>query len=266
MKTNMHRRDFLATSGAALAASAFSAEAPPQRSGVPLEQEPLAYDFNALEPFIDAKTMEIHYTKHHAAYVANLRKALDAVHLEAASVSALIRTMDLLLPQGEKAVLQLKQGMQNLPDDFKDAVRNFGGGHMNHTIFWRFMAPAGSVPAEPQGQLADAIMTKFGDLDGFKKAFTEAALKQFGSGWAWLAYHEKNGLFISTTPNQDNPLMKNIVPDAEYGRPVLCLDLWEHAYYLKYQNRRADYIAAWWNVVNWPRVEKSYGIVTTTTS
>lgn len=246
--------------------SAFSDEPAFQRSGVPIDQEKLDYDFKALEPHIDALTMEIHYTKHHAAYVANLRKALDSVHLEAASVSSLLRTMDILTPQGEKAVLQLKQSMAGFPEDVKTAIRNNGGGHMNHTLFWRYMAPAGSGPASPQGKLAEALMSTFGGLDEFKKAFTEAAMKHFGSGWVWLTYGQDNKLFISTTANQDNPLMKGVVPDAEYGRPILCLDLWEHAYYLKYQNRRADYVAAWWNVVNWPRVERSYGIVTTTSA
>jgi superoxide dismutase, Fe-Mn family len=262
----MDRRYFLTAGGAAFAASTFSAEPIFSRSGVPLEQEPLSYAFKALEPHIDARTMEIHYKRHHAAYVENLRQALKAVHLEAASVSSLIRTVDYLTPRGEPTMLQLGQSSDILPDDLKFAIRNHAGGHFNHTLFWRYMAPPGSASPEPQGQLAAAIRMTFGGLDEFKKAFTEAAMKRFGSGWAWLSYRSDGGLFISTTENQDNPLMKGVVPDAEYGRPVLCLDLWEHAYYLKYQNRRADYIAAWWNVVNWPRVENSYGIVTTTSS
>jgi Fe-Mn family superoxide dismutase len=260
----MNRRKFLSTSGSFLATATFPADAAPQRSGVPLDQEPLAYDFKALEPHIDALTMEIHYTKHHAAYVANLHRALDSVNLEAASVTSLLRTVDFLTPKGQRSMLQLREKIDKLPDDVRLAIRNQGGGHMNHTLFWRYMAPPGTGPAGPQGGLAKAIQKKFGSLDEFKKSFTEAAIKRFGSGWAWLSYHTDAGLFISTTPNQDNPLMKGIVPDEEYGRPVLCLDLWEHAYYLKYQNRRADYIAAWWNVVNWTRVEQSYEVVTTT--
>jgi Fe-Mn family superoxide dismutase len=260
----MNRRKFLFTSGSALAATASSANVAPQRSGVALDQEPLGYDFNALEPYIDALTMEIHYTKHHAAYVAKLHRALDSVNLEAASVISLLRTVDFLTPKGQRAVLHLRQKIDKLPDDVRLAIRDQGGGHMNHTLFWRYMAPPGNGPAGPQGKLVKALQTKFGGLDEFKNAFTDAAMKRFGSGWAWLSYRDDTGLFISTTPNQDNPVMKGIVPDEEYGRPVLCLDLWEHAYYLKYQNRRADYIAAWWNVVNWPRVEQSYEVVTTT--
>jgi Fe-Mn family superoxide dismutase len=259
----MNRRHFLATGGAALAVSAYSQE-PVQRSGVSFDQEPLGYDFGALEPHVDARTMEIHYTKHHAAYVANLRKALDAVHIEAASVPSLLRTMEHLTPHGEKAALQLGHKVDKVPDEVRSAILNNAGGHMNHTLFWRYMAPAGSVPAAPQGEFAAALQAEFGGVDEFKKAFTQAAMSRFGSGWAWLSYRKDDGLFISTTANQENPLMHGIVPDNEYGRPILCLDLWEHAYYLKYQNRRADYVAAWWNVVNWPRVERSYTIVTTT--
>lgn len=247
-----------------LATSVFSSDSVVQRSGVPLGQEPLAYDFGALEPFIDGKTVELHYTKHHAAYVRELHRVLNSVHLEAASVSSLLKTVDFLTPKGHRSVLQLERGLPTLPDKVKLAIRNYGGGHMNHTLLWRYMVPKGTVPSEPQGKLAEAIQTTFGSFESFKKAFAAAAMKHFGSGWAWLSYEMPRGLFISTTPDQDCPLMKGIVPDHEYGRPILCVDLWEHAYYLQYQNRRADYIEAWWNVVNWPRVEKSYNIVTST--
>jgi Fe-Mn family superoxide dismutase len=259
----MNRRHFLATGGAALAASAIS-QGPVQRSGVSIDQEPLGYAFGALEPHIDAATMEIHYMEHHATYVTELRQALDSVHVEAASVPSLLRTLEHLTPHGERAALQLGHRVDKVPDDVRIAITNNAGGHVNHTLFWRYMAPAGSVPAGPQGEFAAALRAEFGGLDEFKKAFTQAAMGRFGSGWVWLSYRKGHGLFISTTADQECPLMHGIVPDNEYGRPVLCLDLWEHAYYLKYQNRRADYIAAWWNVVNWPRVERSYSIVTTT--
>lgn len=261
----MNRRHFIIASGTALAAPAFSGEIATPRIGVPLFQEPLEYDFKALEPQIDAVTMEIHYTKYHAAHVANLRDAIASVNLEAATVNSLLKTVDSLLPQGDDVMLQLGKGTAKLPEAVKTAIRNHGGGHMNHTHFWRYMAPAQDGSAAPAGKLAEAIRAKFGSLDEFKRAFADAAMKLFGSGWVWLSYRSDAGLFISTTPNQDNPLMKGIVPDSEFGRPVLCLDLWEHAYYLRYQNRRADYIAAWWNVVNWPRVERRYVVVTTTT-
>ena len=260
----MNRRHFLATGGAMLATSAFCSEAVVQRSGVSLDQEPLGYDFGALEPFIDGKTMELHYTQHHAACVRELHRVLQAEHLEAASVTSLLKTVEFLPPHGQRSVLKLEGSMSKLPEKVKLAIRTSGGGHMNHTLFWRYMAPPGSVSPEPRGKLADAINAAFGSLAAFKKAFTEAAMKRFGSGWAWLSFRADCGLFISTTGDQDSPVMKGVVPDAEHGRPILCLDLWEHAYYLKYQYRRADYIEAWWNVVNWPRVERSYHIVTTT--
>lgn len=262
----MNRRRFLISGGSLLVSPAFSQELAIQRSGVPLDQEPLGYDFKALEPYIDAATMEIHYARHHAAYVANLHKALASVRLEAASVSSLLKTVEFLTPQGDPSVLRLGRQLGKLPEPVKRSIRNNGGGHMNHTLFWRCMAPPGSCQAEPQGRLAADIQATFGGISAFKKAFAAAALQRFGSGWAWLSYRSDVGLFISTTAGQDNPLMKEILPEAEYGRPILCLDLWEHAYYLKYQDRRADYIDAWWNVVNWPRVERTYGIVTTTSS
>jgi superoxide dismutase, Fe-Mn family len=260
----MNRRHFLSTAASTLAVSAASGELPVQRSGVPIDQEPLQYEFSALEPHIDAATMEMHYTKCHAGYVAQLHEALDSVNLEAATVTSLLRTMDHLTPQGKKAILQLGEQRDEVPEDVKLALLHNGGGHMNHTLFWRYMAPAGSGPQKPQGGLAEALQAKFGGVGEFKKAFTAAAMKHFGSGWVWLSYRKDAGLFISTTVDENNPLMHGVVPASEYGRPILCLDLWEHAYYGKYRNHRADYVAAWWNVVNWTRVEQSYTVVTTT--
>jgi len=187
----------------------------------------LNYDFGALEPHIDARTMEIHHDKHHAAYVMNLNKALEGHDdLAAMSVEALLGNMD------------------SVPDSIRGAVRNHGGGHANHSLFWNVMGP--NAGGAPNGDLAVAIDAAFGSLDEFKTAFGAAAGGQFGSGWGWLAVGE-NGLETFARPNQDSPLM-------EGKTPILGIDVWEHAYYLNYQNRRPDYIGAFWNVVNWEAV------------
>jgi superoxide dismutase, Fe-Mn family len=188
---------------------------------------PLPYDYGALEPHIDARTMEIHHTKHHQAYINNLNTALE-------KAPAL---------QG-KSLEELLGNLNAVPEQIRTAVRNNGGGHWNHAMFWQIMkANAGG---EPQGKLADAIKASFGGFDQFKEKFAAAATGRFGSGWAWLIA-DGNTLSIESTPNQDTPIM-------EGKRPILGLDVWEHAYYLKYQNRRPDYIGAWWNVVNWDEV------------
>ena len=191
----------------------------------------LPYGFDALEPHIDVQTMQVHHGKHHAAYVNNLNAALDK-HAEL----------------HQKSLEDLLKGINTVPEDIRTAVRNHAGGHANHSMFWVIMAPKGG--GEPKGKLGDAIEKSFGDFAKFKEQFTQAAMTRFGSGWAWLAL-TKGKLEISSTPNQDNPLMDGKIP-------VMGLDVWEHAYYLKYQNRRPDYIAAWWNVVNWPEIEKRY--------
>jgi Fe-Mn family superoxide dismutase len=247
----MNRRHFIAATGAAAAGTALSADnekkkvQPMVSHGVPLSQEPLAYDFQALEPHIDAKTMEIHYGKHHAAYLTNLTKALDEAKLKVANVISLI------------------QDIHALPDSLQTVVRNNGGGHVNHTLFWRWMRPEGKGERDPSGKLAAAIQSTFGSLDNLKKAMNEAAMKRFGSGWAWLVYNSTDKkLVVTSTANQDNPMMKGIVPDAEQGRPLFGVDVWEHAYYLKYQNKRQDYLTAWWNVVNWERIDRNYALVT----
>jgi len=192
----------------------------------------LPYGYDALEPYIDAKTMEIHYTKHHQTYVTKLNEALDK-HPEIA----------------ERPLPELLKALDTVPEDIRTAVRNHGGGHSNHSFFWGIMGPNAGQPAEPNGAVKDAIVQTFGDFTKFKEAFAKAATGVFGSGWAWLVV-EKGKLVITTTPNQDSPLMK-------MQKPVLGLDVWEHAYYLKYQNKRPDYIDAWWNVVNWEAVEKN---------
>ena len=194
----------------------------------------LPYDFGALEPHIDTQTMQIHHGKHHQAYVNNLNAALDK-HPEL----------------HQKSLDQLLQNLNGVPEAIRGAVRNNGGGHSNHSLFWTLMSPKGG--GEPSGALADAIKKTFGDFAKFKEQFAAAGTGRFGSGWAWLIAN--NGkLEITSTPNQDTPVM-------EGKTPILGLDVWEHAYYLKYQNRRPDYIAAWWNVVNWAEVGKRFGSV-----
>ncbi len=193
----------------------------------------LPYDFNALEPHVDARTMEIHHGKHHAAYVNNLNAAVQGTELEGKSLEELLANISKLPP----------------------AVRNNGGGHWNHTMFWEIMSPPAGGGGEPTLDVASKINKNFGSFDEFKKQFAQAAATRFGSGWAWLCVDGDDNLFITSTPNQDNPLMD--VADKK-GQPILGLDVWEHAYYLHYQNRRPDYIAAWWNVVNWDEVNRRY--------
>ena len=192
---------------------------------------PLPYPMDALEPHIDARTMEIHHGKHHAAYVTNLNAALES-HADLQ----------------RKSIDELLAGLSGLPEGIRTAVRNHGGGHANHSLFWTWMAPGAG--GEPGGALAKGITQAFSDFAGFKDAFTKAAMGRFGSGWAWLAVGPK-GLEVISTANQDHPIL-------EGKKPVLGVDVWEHAYYLKYQNRRADYVAAWWNVVNWKQVGQTY--------
>lgn len=194
---------------------------------------PLPYAFDALEPYIDRMTMEIHHGKHHAAYVTNLNKALEfAPQLAGKSLEEL-----------------LAKNLAVVPENIRTAVRNHGGGHINHTMFWQIMGP--QAGGQPSGKLAEAIDSVFGNFDQFKTKFTEAAMGRFGSGWAWLLKDSSGKLEITSTPNQDSPLME--------GRfPVIGIDVWEHAYYLKYQNRRNEYVAAWWNVVNWKEAENRF--------
>jgi Fe-Mn family superoxide dismutase len=195
------------------------------------EVPPLPYPFDALEPHIDAQTMQIHHDKHHAAYVTNLNKALES-------------HPDL---QG-KSVEDLLRGFNNVPEAIRTAVRNHGGGHANHTLFWQIMGPNGG--GNPSGDLASAIDRDFGSFQSFKEKLTNAAAGQFGSGWGWLVA-DGGKLDVIARPNQDSPLM-------EGKTPLLGVDVWEHAYYLKYQNRRPDYLAAWWNTINWQAVADRY--------
>ena len=197
----------------------------------------LPYSYDALEPHIDAQTMEIHYTKHHQTYINNVNNAIKGkADLEKKSVEDLI------------------SDLKSVPEDIRTVVRNNGGGHANHSFFWKIMGP--NAGGEPEGKLADDINSTFGSFNDFKEKFAAAGAGRFGSGWAWLLVN--NGkLEICSTANQDNPLMGKAIAGCE-GKPVLGLDVWEHSYYLKYQNRRPDYIKAWWNVVNWDAVAKNY--------
>lgn len=234
----MNRRLFLTSSTAAVAGSLLVPAS--SHAALDLVQTPLPYAPEALEPHIDAETMKIHFGKHHAAYIKNLGDALKTAKVE------------------ETDTLKLIADIKSLPDASQMAIRNNGGGHVNHTWFWKWMAPAGSGPKGPEGKLGEAIQSTFTSIDDFKKVFGEAGTKRFGSGWAWLIVTKDGKLKVTSTPNQDNPLMKGIVEAGDLGTPILGLDVWEHAYYLKYQNKRPDYITAWWNVVNWAEVAKGY--------
>jgi Fe-Mn family superoxide dismutase len=191
----------------------------------------LPYEYNALEPYIDEQTMHLHHDKHHATYVTNLNNALQGTQFENSSVEDVIRNLTAV------------------PENVRTAVRNNGGGHANHSMFWQIMTPGGSQ--QPTGALAGAINATFGGLDQFKAAFNDAGAKRFGSGWAWLVLGSDGKLSVVSTANQDSPLM-----DGQF--PVFGNDVWEHAYYLTYQNRRADYLAAWWNVLNWDKAAQRY--------
>jgi Fe-Mn family superoxide dismutase len=192
----------------------------------------LPYANNALEPHIDAQTMEIHHDRHHATYVQKLNDAIAGTDVESLSIEELMKNLD------------------RVPEDKRTAVRNNGGGHCNHTFFWKIMAPNGG--GQPSGAVADAINSAFGSLDALKEEFNAAAANRFGSGWAWVVVDGSGNVKVTSTPNQDNPLMDGS------GTPILGVDVWEHAYYLKYQNKRPDYLSAWWNTVNWDAVSDNY--------
>lgn len=197
----------------------------------------LPYPTNALEPHIDARTMEIHHGKHHQKYVDKLNAALEG-HSDLQKLG----------------IEDLLSDFHRIPEQIQTAVRNHGGGHANHSLFWQIMSPDGG--GEPDGELADAITSEWGSFSDFQEDFTDAATGRFGSGWAWLGVRLGDGLCVCSTPNQDNPLMRDLVESP--CRPILGIDVWEHAYYLHYQNRRPDYIKAWWHVVNWKRVAELY--------
>jgi Fe-Mn family superoxide dismutase len=197
---------------------------------MPFEVPPLPYDYAALEPHIDEQTMRIHHDKHHQAYVDNANKALDGTEW------------------ADRPVESVLAGLDTLPEDIRTAVRNNAGGHANHSLFWEIMSPDGG--GEPEGALGEAISSTFGGLDALKEQVNDAGVKRFGSGWTWLIW-DGTGLAVVSTPNQDSPILSS-------DTPLLGIDVWEHAYYLKYQNRRPDYLAAWWNVVNWAEAGRRY--------
>lgn len=232
MITRRHALTNIGVSAAAVLGLSENVTASLGASAQPFSLPPLPYAFDALEPYIDAQTMQIHHDRHHAAYVNNLNNAI-AKHPDLA----------------RKSVEELVGGLSSLPEAVRTAVRNNGGGHVNHSLFWQVMKknPGG----KPVGELAKAIEKKFGGLSAFQDQFTRAALGVFGSGWAWLTLTKKKELIIESTPNQDNPWMSG-------NAPLMCIDVWEHAYYLKYQNRRADYVTAWHNVINWDFVSERY--------
>lgn len=237
----LNRRNFLFLIGASAGTYALNtylspdlldsarAAQPSTQSG-PFKLPPLPYAYNALEPHIDARTMQFHHDKHHATYVKNLNAAI-AKHPELKGKSA----------------EQLLQNLNSVPENIRMVVRNNGGGHLNHSMFWRIMSPKGG--GQPTGAIASAIKQNFGSFEKFKAQFNEAGEKRFGSGWAWLIRTSDGKLKITSTPNQDSPLM-------EGNYPIMGNDVWEHAYYLRYQNRRADYLKAWWNVVNWQEINR----------
>jgi len=196
------------------------------------ELPPLPYAYDALEPHIDAQTMEIHHSRHHNTYVTNLNGAVEGTDLESLSIDELVKNLD------------------RVPEDKRTAVRNNGGGHWNHSFFWKIMGPNGG--GQPTGELAQAINDAFGSFDAMKEQFAKAAAGRFGSGWAWLVVDGNGKLAITSTPNQDNPLMDGS------GTPVIGIDVWEHAYYLKYQNKRPDYVSAWWNTVDWNAANENF--------
>ncbi|MCA9274469.1 MAG: superoxide dismutase [Phycisphaerales bacterium] len=198
---------------------------------MPFELPKLPYEYNALEPHIDARTMEIHHSKHHQGYVNNANAALEGTEW------------------ADKCYGEILARIKEIPEDKRTAVQNNVGGHANHSLFWTILSPNGG--GEPSGELADAINSAFGSFDSFKEQFAKAAATRFGSGWAWLGFDDKGKLHIGSTPNQDSPIMMG-------HKPIMGLDVWEHAYYLNYQNRRPDYISAFWNVVNWDKVAENY--------
>ncbi len=235
------RREFIKTTGKAGIAAGLAASVLPsfargfdKDKATPFEQTPLPYSYIALEPVIDAQTMELHYTKHAAAYAKNLKEAIAAENVN---------------PQ----TTTLEQVLANV-SKYSTKMRNNGGGHYNHELFWKVMQ-APSSTAMPSGKLMDAINSNFSSFAAFKNEFTDAAKSRFGSGWAWLVFTNDKKLVIGSTPNQDNPLMD---VSALKGMPVFGLDVWEHAYYLHYQNRRPDYISEWWKVVNWPFIQQRF--------
>jgi Fe-Mn family superoxide dismutase len=272
--SDVSRRGFLASAVASFAASAAGARNVPPRQGVPLRQEPLAFGFSALQPCFSAASLRHHYESHHAEQLRELSQSLDEQRLAVACVASLMSGVDRLAkPSLQVSSLPLgrlvSQGVSNhppepLPPQMVRVIRQAGGGHLNHTVFWRCLCPSGSGPSGPRAELARAIREDFGSVSNFRRVFKEVALAHVGSGWAWLVYRQDRSLVVSTTPNEDNPLMKDHIPWHQAGRPILALDLWEHSYCETHAEDRERYIDTWWDVVNWNFVDRAYQIVSNT--
>lgn len=268
--SGMKRRDFITTAVAALAGTASAERTPPGSMGVPLRQEPLRFAFGELEPCFSAEGLRRHYMEHHAAYVRELRDNLAARQITVGNVTALMPGMEqITVPSRMNSRLPLGRlaspGSLELPENrvsprMAGVIRQAGGAHVNHTAFWRFLCPPGSGPSGPQGRLARAIREDFGSVSTFRRVFKELAMRHPGSGWAWLVFRQDRALVATTTPNEDNPLMKEHIPWHQAGRPILALDLWEHSYLDRHGDDRESYIDAWWKVVNWKFVERAYEI------
>lgn len=271
--SSMTRRGFLTTAAAAFCSAALGAPPPVTTPlGVPLRQEPLAFDFEQLEPFMKASTLRRHYHGYHAAYVRELEMALQAEEMAVGNVVSLMPGMERMIqpPRSDSRMplgRLVSQGLsfqppRTLSKETTQTIRRAGGGHINHTAFWRFLCPPDSGPSGPQGRAARAIQEDFGSVKAFRQVFKEVAMAHQGSGWAWLVYRPDGCLVCSTTANEDNPLMKDHIPWHQAGKPILSLDLWEHSYCEQYQEDREQYIDAWWKVVNWEFVNRAYSIVT----
>lgn len=239
--------------------------------GIPLRQEPLNFDYHELEPFMNARVLQQHYEVHHADYLKELQDTLASEEIVVGNVLSLMPGMhELLQPPQSNSRMPIwtlaSQGrsfqpLQTLSPKTVEIIRRAGGAHVNHTAFWRFLSPPNSGPTGPQGRVSRAIQEDFGSIKAFRELFKELAMKRTGSGWAWLVYRPDGCLVVTTTPNEDNPMMKEHIPWYESGRAVLALDLWEHSYCDQYHEDREQYIDAWWKVVNWNFVSRAYGIV-----
>lgn len=263
-KTAVTRRAFVSTGCAAVTSALFATDEVIAPLGIPLHVEPLAFDFEALEPHLDAVTLKLHHDKYHVEILDKLIATLQPLNLNVGNVSALLPNIrGLVLPSNPRRTMVRMGGPpETLSVENQQAIRMYAGAHVNHTAFWRYLAPEGTGPAGPEGRVAEEIIREFGGISEFKTAFTEAAMKHFGSGWAFVVYRPDGRLVITTTKNEDNPMMKEFVKPEQQGRFILCLDLWEHSYYKKYRNDRRKYIDAWWNVVNWNFVSRAYAVAT----
>lgn len=261
----LSRRKFVSAAACALTSGLVGAERPNSR-GVPLSLEPLGFAMDALEPHLDAATLREHHDVHHAQCLLELQIALEQAHLPVANVTSLMPALYHLieLPNYGRSILRIgSQQQAAVPGAMVDLIRRQAGAHINHTLFWRSLAPAASGSSQPRGELHTLLRRDFGSLAGFRGAFTDAALGHSGPGWAWLVCRNDGTMIVSTTANEDNPLMVDHVPWHQQGKPLLCLDLWDHAYRRRYRDDRDSYVAAWWNVVNWTNVEQCLAVAST---